>query len=446
MRRLVTGATAVSALALSLASGQAFASGFQLKEQGAAAQGRATAGSTASAEDLSTIFFNPAGMTNLSGSGFEVNNNYIVPSAKFKNGGSTTYGGGASIGGNGGDAGGGALVPSVYGMYSINEDLKIGIGINAPYGLTTEYNNDWQGRYHALKSELKTINIQPSIAYRLSRSISIGGGLNFQRAEAELTNAVDHGRILAGITGGLQGSPGRQDGVTKLEGDDWGMGFTAGVTIQPFDDTRFGVSYKSRVNHTLDGKITQTNVPTAYAGNASLAAAFRNNVDATADLTTPDVISLGVHHDINPNWAVMADAAWTNWSVFDELRVKRKDGLPDSVKDEKWEDTWFVALGTRYQATKDLTLNFGVAYDQAPVSDSHRTARIPDSDRTWVSAGIGYDIMDSVRLNAAYTHIWVADARIDDSTKFALNNTTDNLRGEYDSKIDIFTLGVTAKF
>ncbi|GAB3124170.1 OmpP1/FadL family transporter [Novispirillum itersonii] len=440
MRRFLMGATAVSALAL--VSGQAFASGFQLKEQAAAGQGRATAGATASAEDLSTIFFNPAGMTNLSGNGFEVNNNYIVPSAKFKNGGSTTYGGGAATGSSGGDAGGGALVPSLYGMYSVNENLKLGIGINAPYGLTTEYDNGWQGRYHALKSELKTLNIQPSVAYRLSNLISVGAGLNFQRAEAELTNAVDHGRIMAAL--GMPGaSPGSQDGVTKLEGDDWGMGFTAGLTIQPTDTTRIGVSYKSRVDHTLDGEITQSNVPT-YA-NAAVAAAFRNTA-ATADLTTPDVISIGIHQDITPQWSVMADAAWTNWSVFDELRVKRADGGADSVKEENWSDTWFLALGTRYQATKDLDLNFGIAYDQTPVSDTYRTARIPDADRTWLSAGLGYTLLEGVRLNAAYTHIWVADATINDSTRFALNASTDNLRGTYDSAIDIFTLGLTAKF
>lgn len=445
MRRLLMGATAVSALALSLSSGQAVASGFQLKEQGAAAQGRATAGSTASAEDLSTIFFNPAGMTNLSGNGLELNANYIVPSAKFKNGNSTTYGGGASTGGDGGDAGGGALVPSIYGMYSISNDLKLGIGINAPYGLTTEYDDGWKGRYHAIKSELKTMNIQPSIAYRVSPLISVGGGLNFQRAEAELTNAVDHGRIRRSLGIGTAVAGG-EDGITKLEGDDWGMGFTAGVTIQPREDTRVGISYKSKVEHTLDGDITQTNVPN-YAV-ASLAAAFRNT-GATVDLTTPDVLSFGVHHEISPRWAVMADAAWTNWSVFDELRVKRKDGLADSVKDESWEDTWFLALGTEYKATDKLTLNFGVAYDQSPVSDSHRTARIPDSDRTWVSAGLGYQFTDTLRLNTAYTHIWVANADINDSTSALaspLNNTTDTLNGSYESSIDIFTVGVTATF
>lgn len=440
MRRFLLGATAVSALAL--ISGHAYASGFQLKEQSSAAQGRATAGSTASAEDLSTIFFNPAGMTNLSGHGFEVNNNYIVPSAKFKDGGTTTYGGGASTGNNGGDAGGGALVPSLYGMYSLRDDLKLGIGINAPYGLTTEYDDGWKGRYHALKSELKTLNIQPSIAYRMSSLLSIGGGLNFQHASAELTNAVDHGRIRAGL--GMGGTPGQQDGITKLEGDDWGVGFTAGFTVQPTEETRIGVSYKSRIDHTLEGKITQTNVPT-YA-NATVAAAFRNNVDATADLTTPDVISIGVHHEITPQWAVMADAAWTNWSVFDELRIKRGDGVADTVKEENWSDTWFFSLGTRYQATKDLDLNFGVAYDQTPVSNQYRTARIPDSDRTWVAAGLGYTLFDGIKLNAAYTHIWMPDATINDSTRFALNTTTDTLRGSYESTIDIFTLGLTAKF
>lgn len=452
MRRILKGATAVSALALTLASGQAFASGFQLKEQSSAGQGRATAGAAAGAQDLSTIFFNPAGMTNLSGHGAQADFNYIVPSAKFKDGGSRTFLGGASTGTDGGDAGGGALVPSMYGMYSLNNNLKFGIGINAPYGLTTEYDNGWKGRYHALKSHLETLNVQPSVAYRMSEWLSIGGGLNIQRASAELTNAVDHGTIgrmaFNGTSLANSFRPGAQDGVTKLEGDDWGLGFTLGTTLQVLPDTRIGLSYKSRINHELDGDITQSNVPTAYALSSALAAKFANT-GATADFTSPDVINIGFHHEINKQWSVMGDAAWTNWSLFDELRIKRKDGLADDVTPENWEDTWFFALGTTYSPTDKLDLNFGVAFDQSPVKDNHRTARIPDANRTWLSAGLGYDITEAIRLNAAYTHIWVGDATINDTKRMTLSPTTtvtDTLRGSYDSGIDIFTLGVTAKF
>ncbi|NKD76209.1 aromatic hydrocarbon degradation protein [Haematospirillum sp. H1815] len=415
------------ALALSLAAGNAAASGFQLREQGSAGQGSSFAGATSSARDLSTIYFNPAGLTHLSGHAAQANMSFVIPSAKFKNNGSTLAGTAVLGSNDGGDAGGLALVPSLYALYSHSNDLKFGLGINAPYGLKTDYKSGWQGRFHALKSELKTINVQPTVAYRISNWVSVGGGINIQKADATLTTAINNFAASSGTVTG--------EGYSELSGDDWAVGYTMGATIQPFSNTRLGIAYKSRIEHTLEGDVR-------FAGVGGLAADSRfANTKGSVKLTTPDMLSLGITYNITPAWAVMGEAAWTNWSLFDETRVKKANGSADTVNPENWEDTWFFAVGTNYQATDKLDLSFGVAFDEAPVPDGYRTPRIPDSNRVWASLGAGYAITDSINLTGAYTHIWTGKAPISKSSI-----TTDVLRGKFDTSVDIVTLGLTARF
>lgn len=416
-------ASALAALALT--SGTAAASGFQLREQGSAGQGSSFAGATSSARDLSTIYFNPAGLTRMSGHAAQANMSFVIPSAKFKNNGSTLAGGAVLGTNDGGDAGGLALVPSLYALYSHSNDLKFGLGINAPYGLKTDYKSGWQGRFHALKSELKTINVQPTVAYRISNWVSVGGGINIQKADATLSSAINN----AGIGGA-------GEGYTELNGDDWAVGYTMGATIQPFSNTRLGIAYKSRIEHTLEGDVRFSGITGPAAGTAAFA-----NTKGSVKLTTPDMLSLGITYNITPAWALMGEAAWTNWSLFDETRVKRANGAVDILNTENWEDTWFFALGTNYQATDKLDLSFGVAFDEAPVPDGYRTPRIPDSNRVWASLGAGYAITDSINLTGAYTHIWTGKAPISKSSI-----TTDVLRGKFDTSVDIVTLGLTARF
>lgn len=399
----------------------AMASGFALKEQGAAGLGNAYAGATAAGQqDLSTIFFNPAGMTTLSGSRVEAVASYIMPKAEFSASRAVRVTGAAISGGNGGDGGEDALLPAFYAMYAMSPDLRLGVGVNAPWGLVTEYDSDWVGRYHALKSDLQTINISPSVAWRANDWLSVGGGLQIQRADAELSNAVDFGLILAPGLGGAF------DGVGKLEGDDWGFGFTLGAMMQLQKATRVGVAYRSQVQHTLEGDATFTGVPGPLAG-------IFTNTKASAKLITPDMLSAGVHHQFNPQWAVLADVTWTNWSKFKELRVDFQNAVPDSVTPENWDDATFVSLGATYQPSEQMTVRGGVAFDQSPVPDQFRTPRIPDEDRLWLAFGIGYKITPAISLDASYTHIFV-----DDSTLNLASASSGTIVGTYDNAVDIF--------
>lgn len=419
-------ASALTAIALVTGlTTQAHAAGFQLKEQSSDSLGNAFAGATAKANDPSTIFYNPAGLSRVKGLKVESNAAYIAPATNFTDNGSTRAGSP-----DGGDATPNALLPSLYASYSLEPNVTVGLGINTPYGLVTEYDDGWTGQYHALKSDLMTINVQPTIAWQALPGLSVGGGINFQRASAELTSALPFSVVNPAFT----------DGISTVEGHDWGLGYTLGVLWEPRDDTRVGLSYRSRIRHQLDGQATFTNVAPPFA--ATLV-----NQNASATLITPDSASLGLYHDINDQWAVMSDISWTNWSTFKTLEVIGASGAPLTRVPENWEDSWFFSLGATWRPTPQWEVDMGIAYDQSPVPDEYRTARIPDSDRTWLALGVGYQVTDSLKLNAGYTHIFVKSASINDSTTLLGGAAgIDTLKGSYDSQIDIVSVGLNYTF
>lgn len=432
-------------------AGEAQASGFQLKEQSAEGLGNAFAGSTAKAQDLSTIFFNPAGMTKLSGHQTQAVLSYIAPTAEFTatGSGNTTFGGPISGVGNQDDAAENAVIPAFYLFYDYSDDIKFGLSVNTPFGLVTDYDENWVGRYHALKSDLMTIAIQPSIAYQVNDWLSVGGGPVFQYADAELTKALDaRTAVFAGMLGAgmplptaLAASAGVEDAYSKVTGDNIAAGYTIGLMFEPMETTRIGVSYRSRITHDLSGEVEFSNVDPLLAGNPGLAAG-----SGRAELNLPDTASLGVYHEFSPNFAVMGEVAWTNWSLFRELSVYRGgEASPISSTLENWNDTWFYSLGATYSPMEKLKLQIGVAYDQSPVPDATRTPRVPDADRTWLSLGAGYEVMPGVSANLAYTHIWVEDANINLGNEGA-GLPEHNISGTYKSDIDIISAQVKVTF
>lgn len=465
MSHFLRGTAAASALLCALgAAGTAQAAGFQLKEQSAEGAGHAFAGMTAKADDYDTIFYNPAGMTRLK-TGMGGHASYIAPVAEFDDGGSsgsTPTGVPAPNMGTetSGDAIKDAVIPALYGLWKVNPDLAVGVAVNIPYGLKTDYDDAWIGRYHALKSDLETISLQPAIAYRVTPRLSLGAGLNVQHASAELTKAVDFTTIDTIATASpAVGSTGLNgDGYSKVEGDDTSTGFTLSALFELSDQTRVGAHYRSRVHHTLDGDLKFSNkptfidntggaVPAAAATVNSLNGTFANG-DATAKLTTPDSANLGIYHQFNDEVALMADVAWTNWSQFRTLTIVRDNGVIASQKEENWKDAWFFSLGGSYSPTSlpDWTFNAGVAYDQSPVRDAYRTPRVPDNDRTWLSLGASYRPMENLELEMGYTHIFVDTARIDDTESNATLGYSHTLQGSYDSHVDIVAFGATYRF
>lgn len=426
----------LAGLAVSLTSSAAGAAGFQLFEQSGSGLGNAFAGGAASAEDASTIFFNPAGMTRIAGQQFVVAGHLINVEAEFENRGSTL--GFAPIpltGGDGGDAGGLGVVPNLYYAMDLTSDLKFGFGVNAPFGLKTHYDAGWVGRYHALTSQLTTININPALAYKVNDVVSIGAGIDALYADARLSNAVDFGLIALGPAGSQ-----RFDGRAEVEGDDWGYGYNFGVLFNLSDATRIGVAYRSKITIDIDAE-AEFNVPALLAPGFAALGVFRET-DASATVDLPDFGSLSVFHQLNSAWAVMADVTWTNWSRFDELRVEFDNpAQPDAVTPENWDDSYRVAAGATYRHNDAWKFRAGIAYDESPVPDGFRTPRIPDEDRVWLSFGAQYKVSPNGSLDFGYTHIFVDDPDLN-----LTSATAGNLRGSYDSSVDILAVQYSQGF
>lgn len=419
------------AMLLTLAIGQAHAAGFALIEQSASGLGNAYAGAGASAQDASTIFYNPAGLMYLQGNQFVAAGHIIEPTAEFS--GSATNPLSAPIsGGNGGDAGATGLVPNLYYSRQLPKGFVFGLGINAPFGLKTEYDSNWVGRYHAIKSELKTININPAIAYKASPNLSVGVGINAQYIDATLTQAVNQflacASVLgAGACGALAGAP---DMTAEVKGDDWSFGYNFGLMYDVAQGTRIGFSYRSKIDQKLEGDAS-------FAGANAIFTPFGLFVPTTvkADVTLPESASLSLYHEINNQWSLLADATWTHWSRFQELRIDFASNQPDSVTVEDWNNSMRYSLGVNYRHNSTWLLRAGVAFDEEPIPDAeHRTPRIPGNDRTWLAIGANYAFSPALSLDVAYAHLFVDDTRINNTSA-----TAGNITGTYDNSVDILS-------
>jgi long-chain fatty acid transport protein len=422
-----------------ISTGSAFAAGFALIEQSVSGLGNAFSGGAASAEDASTIFYNPAGLTHLQEQQLILGVHVIAPSVKFHNEGSTHVTGQPLTGGNGGDGGVTKPVPNLYYNRRVTDKFSVGVGINAPFGLATDYDRDWVGRYHAVESDVLTVNINPSVAYKITDNLSFGAGFNVQYIKAKLSNAVDFGLIGYGkqIPGLF---PQANDGFAELEGDSWGIGYNLGLLYEFSKNTRAGIAYRSRIEHTLEGDVDFSNVPDLLKGT------FKDG-GIKADLTTPDNLSISLYHQINTQWAVMGDITWTNWSLFKKLAVEFDNpALPDSVTTEKWQDSYRYSLGATYMPTSAWTFRAGTAYDTSAVdSKKYRTPRIPDGDRIWAAVGAGYKMSDMVSFDIGYAHLFINDPEID---KKAVEEDLSKgaLKGYFDAAIDIVSAQVTLRF
>jgi long-chain fatty acid transport protein len=417
---------------LSAASiGSAQASGFALIEMNANGQGNAYAGAAAHTPNASTVYFNPAGMMSLDGEQISIASHYIDPSSDFDNKGSKLADGVTDITGDEDDGGESAFVPNFYWVRPIDDKMSFGLGVNSPFGLKTEYEDDWVGRYHAILSDLKTININPSLGYRVNDRVSIGGGINIMLADVELTSAVDFGS--------LGGFPQAADGMAELEADnfdDIGLGFNIGLIYMVSDRTNIGVSYRSHIDLEVDGDADFT-VP----GTVAPLLPPGNFVDTglKAEVTMPASLSFSVAHTVD-KFTWLADVTWTGWSSFDELRIDYDSAQLDTVTTEDWDDSMRYSVGFDYQYSDSLVLRAGLAIDETPIpSKELRTPRIPGEERFWVSVGLTYVAGDNFSFDVGYSHLTVDDPEIDNTFESPVSALNHTLTGEYEADVDILS-------
>jgi long-chain fatty acid transport protein len=407
---------------LSVFSSQASATGFGLLNQNASGIGNSFAGGAAAAEDASTIFFNPAGMTLLPGRQLVIAAHAIRPTGEFDDRGSLPAAG-QPLGGDGGDPFRWSGVPNLYLSWALTDRVSVGLGVNVPFGLRTEYDADWAGRFQALLSDLKTLNVNPSVAFKITDRISIGAGVDYQTADATLTTATNLGAFGFG-----------NSGTVRIEGKDHGSwGWNVGALASLGDDMRVGLAYRSTIRHRIEGNVRFS---------PSLAAFGRPDGPVFTEVELPDSASLSVFQRFDDRWDIMGDITWMGWSSFKQLDVFYDNGTRLQSTTQSWDDAWRFSLGLNYRFNDAWKMRTGVAYDQSPVSDRHRTARIPDNDRIWLSLGAQWKPMPNIAIELAYAHLFVKDATINDDQGAAGGV----LRGTYEGSVDIIGAQVGLSF
>ena len=388
--------------------------GFALEQQSGATAGYAFAGS-AGAEDASSMFWNPAALGRLRGTQASGALHAIYGDARFTDQGTLSPAGSASplTGGTGGNPVGWNFIPNLYFAADLTPTIKFGLGINSPFGLRTEYPSDWIGRYQAVDSVLKTANINPALAWKVSRTLSIGAGVSAQYFDARISNAIDYGTACFGIFGpgpcaGAGILPQSRDGIAEVRGDSWGFGWNVGVLFDVTPELRVGASYRSKVRHEVKGDATFTN-PALPAPFSALAL---QNTGARSTITVPDSATVGMALKLDDMITVVADATWTGWNKFNELRVRFDNGTPDAVTPANWRNTMRYAIGLGYQMNPQVKLRFGVAYEESAIPDEFRTARIPDNDHTILALGANYKLTKTSSMDFAYHRGFVKRAPI----------------------------------
>ncbi len=428
-------------MAFAMQNSTAWASGYQILEHSAAGLGNAFAGAETIAEDASTTFLNPAGMIALEGRQIQAGMSFIFPNLDYTDAGSRTP---ASAPLSGLENGGGeveAVIPNFYYVMDLAENWKFGIALNVPFGLATHYDDDWIGRYHGVESNLQTINLNPNFAYKINDRWSVGFGLSVQRIDVTLSNAVDLGGVCAASVGTVQCSalgvvPQTTDGFVTVEGNDTSLGGNFGIIFKRNEKIRYGFSYRSNIKHELQGN-AEFLVP-ASAQLLTASGAFTNgNGEAKVDL--PAHASFGAIYNRTDRLTYMFSVSWTEWSRFDELRVTFDNpAQPDAVVTEEWDDTVRYALGVSVLRTSNVKVRLGIAFDPSPIpNDIRRTVRVPDGDRTWLSAGLGVRLSEKATIDIGYTHLLIEDEKFNNTLETTTPSINHTLVGEVESVADI---------
>ena len=429
------------ALGCSIGCAGAQAAGFALKEQSAIDQGASYAGAAARADDPSTLFFNPAGITKLPGYQISISGSLIMPQSTLESGSASfnTPFGTLPLGGTTGqDAAETVLLPSFYATAEITPDWHVGLAVTSPFGLTTKYDTPSVARYYALTSNLRTYNITPSVAWQVVPQLSVSAGLQIQVANANLSQAVNYGAIGLALNPQLAAlgyAPGKKDGIASVKGNDTAVGWQVGLLYEPLTGTRLGFDYRSPIFHNLTGDVT-TQAPYPLPSTVS---------NGAAKLVTPDTFSFAVAQDVG-DFTLLGSVDYTLWSRFKQLLVT--SGGPDSLTQENWNNSVMVSVGADWRVAQQWTLRAGLAYDQTPVDNSFRTPRIPDNNRYWLSLGATWKPIPKLAISAAYSHIFVPSSSVNlvDLGPGTPNYLRGNLSATYDNQINIVSLQGTLAF
>ncbi|MDB5864271.1 MAG: rane protein involved in aromatic hydrocarbon degradation [Betaproteobacteria bacterium] len=427
-------------------SGPVSATGFFINQQSVKGLGRVDAGNTAAADDLGTIFFNPAGLNEVfarePGKGFmwSIGTNLVIPRSEQTNVGSAAASPGtlgAFVPYAGGDARNPVAatpIPNLYFAKKISDQAAVGLAFNAPFGLKTESNPAWFGRYDAIEASLRTYNLSAVGAYKFETGLSIGGGIDVQYARTTLTSAIPDPLNPGGPTAAT-------DARVSTVGHDWTPGFNIGL-LYPVDvKTRIGAHYRSGMKHNISGS-------SAFTGFTGPLAGFNGVVGAGAVLHLPAIATVGVRHQLTERLALLGELEWFNWSKFREIRVMFQDGRADGVRQTNYRDTYAVAVGAEYRVPGSaLTTRGGLQFDRTPTVDAFRDTTVPDANRLWLGFGGSYRWSDRTTVDFAFNHVFFRDTNVALTRSFFEGTplaTTTRINGAVTNVVN--TVGIDLRF
>ena len=409
---------------------------------------RSRAGGAAVAEDATTVFTNPAGLTRLTGQQFSGSAQYFTTAAKFTDNGSKDALGSPLSGGNTGDGGGNTFVPGIFYSNQLSPTLSFGLAINGSFGLSTDYARDWVGRYTAITTSIMAMNINPSFTIKLNDAWSAGVGISAQQAQAKLSSAIDFGAVclanLAPSTCASLGMPAPQsaDGYVEMNGSDWGSGYNFGLlwssaNNQSSQATRVGMAYRSKISYQLTGDANFSIPAAATAFNPTF-----TDTTVTIPLTLPEIFSLSIYHDVTHSVAMMADITRTRWSRFKNLSIDfANPAQPDQLIAKNWHDTNRYAIGINYQHDRSWVFQGGVAYEKSPIPDSSYDPSIPVGNTLWLSLGAQYRFSEHRVLEAGWAHVQLQQREVN-----LTGNYGETLRGNTDTQLDVVNLRLNWAF
>ncbi len=432
----------VALTGIAVAVSSAYAAGFQLTEQSSLGLGRAYAGAGVVGDDLSAAHYNPAGMTLLPGTQIQAGSVYIEVDAPFTGKDTTAFGQGQTVKDNGRFKG--QAIPHGYITHQVNDQTWLGLAMTVPFGMGTENKKDWAFAEAGNESMVMTIDINPSIAYKVNDFISIAAGLSIQYAKAELGK-----RALHPIAGAMNRMG---DLYGKVKADSWDWGYNLGIMIQPTETLRFGLSYRSAIEHNAEGDFTLSGTTLAnFGGSLTMG-------DAEVYVKTPDTVYFTGTWEATQDLRLSGLVRWAKWSNFKRLDIysdstaalggmmglPMEAGKPVSESEHKWDDTWLFSLGADYRLNNEWTVRGGIAYETGAIDAQYRTATIPDADRVWFTLGATYNYSKQMQFDfgAAYLR-GVGNKDLYHHNKY---NPTGNYKvGEYDS-IDAYILGAQVQY
>lgn len=403
-------------------SSNANAGGYSTYLYSTSGLGNAYSGSTTGSHDVSDVFFNPAVtagkdksevITSLSYLRLAIDPDNI--SSNFKH---PVFGTIKRDDAESRNVGTQKLVPALYFSSPINDKMAFNLAITSPFGLETRYKKNSPGRFRALNSSISTLNLNPSLAYKLTDDLSFGAGVMAQYYTADLTNEV-----FTGLA-----SP--ATGLATVDGSDWGYGYNFGFKYDISKDLKVGLGYRSKIDYKLKGNLD--------VGDNLVVSKFK------AKTTTPESMSLGVAYNVNPELQIVADSTWTRWSRLKKLDIIAQNALLSNTTQFNWNDSYLNSVGANYALNKNNLLRTGLAYEKEAINNRNREQRVPSSDKYWISAGLNHKLGDGFEVDLAYVHQIYRTAKINMTDYGTKGEGT--VTGKYKTSVDVVSIALKKQF